>query len=204
MDQIGPFERKRLPQSGERDFSTPLYLQVSRNGLELFEGRLEIVGDFLGQDFGVGEVFAVFQAFVLEPEDVQVRLVALDQVLVVEGAPAAIGFLLRVPRRPPLAPRLGLEALDEIVQVAALQGLGLQREVHVRPQVVDPEPFRPRLLARGLGVEKQDVCRQNYLNACQILLTCQPCSFNFSSILWSTDSCCMTKQRRCVGRVIAT
>ena len=29
--------------------------------------------------------------------------------------------------------------------------------MHIRPQVVDPELFRPRLLAGGLAVEEQDV-----------------------------------------------
>ena len=49
-------------------------------------------------------------------------------------------------------------ARDEVVEVAALKGVLLEREMQVRAQVVDPQRLRPRLLLRGLAVEEQDVC----------------------------------------------
>src|SRR5712692_4495474 len=54
-------------------------------------------------------------------------------------------------------PVLGSVARNEIVQVVALEWLRLQREVHVGPEVVDPEASGPRRLARGLPVKEQDV-----------------------------------------------
>ena len=52
---------------------------------------------------------------------------------------------------------LRVVALHEVVQVAALQDVFLQREVQVRAQVVDPELLRPRLFLRRLAVEEQNV-----------------------------------------------
>ncbi len=52
---------------------------------------------------------------------------------------------------------LGVIAGDEVVEVAALERVFLEREVQVRAQVVDPELLRPRLFLRGLAVEEQDV-----------------------------------------------
>ena len=54
-------------------------------------------------------------------------------------------------------PLAGPVALHELVQVGPLQRVRLLREVHVGPQVVDPQRLRPRLFLGGLGVEEQDV-----------------------------------------------
>jgi len=62
-----------------------LLLQVFGDGGELFEGGFEVGGDFLGDDFGGGEVGGFFEGVVLEPEDVEVDLVALEEVVVGEG-----------------------------------------------------------------------------------------------------------------------
>ena len=43
------------------------------------------MGDFLGDDVRGGEVCGILQAFVLQPEDVEVDLVALEQVFVGEA-----------------------------------------------------------------------------------------------------------------------
>jgi len=43
----------------------------------LGEGGLEVFDDFGGDDVGSGKIGAVFEAFVFEPEDVEVELVAL-------------------------------------------------------------------------------------------------------------------------------
>lgn len=109
-----------------------------------------------GQDVGLGEAFGVFQALVLDPEDVQVQLVPLGQFLVGVGAPAAFGGLL-APGPLALVAVGGVVAGHELVQVGTLQGLGLQGVVDVGAVVVDPEGFRPGLIAGRLSVEEEDV-----------------------------------------------
>jgi len=52
---------------------------------------------------------------------------------------------------------LGVITGDEIVEVGTFQGIGLQREVLIGPEVIDPECFRPRSLAGGFAVEEEDV-----------------------------------------------
>ena len=55
---------------------TRVLLQVFGDGGELFEGSFEVGGDVGGDDFGGGEVGGFFEGVVLQPEDVQVQLVA--------------------------------------------------------------------------------------------------------------------------------
>jgi hypothetical protein len=71
--------------------------QLRRNPRELLRCRLQVVGDLLGQDVRFGEVVTVFEAFVAEPEDVEVQLVAFSQIGVAEAAPAAFRVLVGVP-----------------------------------------------------------------------------------------------------------
>lgn len=48
---------------------------------------------------------------------------------------------------------------NKIVEVGTLERVLFEGEVHVRPQVVDPELRRPRLfVSGGFSVEKEDVC----------------------------------------------
>ena len=54
-------------------------------------------------------------------------------------------------------PRLGYIALHEVVQVLPLERIGLEREVHVGAQVVNPELAGPRGLTGRLLVEEQHV-----------------------------------------------
>ena len=51
---------------------------------------MEVFDDFLRDYVGIGKVSAIFAGFVFEPEDVEVELVALEQLLVGEG-PEAVG-----------------------------------------------------------------------------------------------------------------
>jgi len=44
----------------------------------LGERGLKVFYDFLRDDVGIGEISAVFEAFVFEPEDVEVEFVALE------------------------------------------------------------------------------------------------------------------------------
>ena len=39
---------------------------------------MEVFDDFSGDDIGIGKVGAVLETFVFEPEDVEVKFVALD------------------------------------------------------------------------------------------------------------------------------
>jgi hypothetical protein len=43
----------------------------------LGEGGLQVFDDFCGDNIGIGEVCAVFEAFVLKPKNVEVEFVAL-------------------------------------------------------------------------------------------------------------------------------
>jgi len=52
---------------------------------------------------------------------------------------------------------LGGIANDEVVEVGTFQGIGLQREVLIGPEVIDPESLRPGSFAGGLAVEEEDV-----------------------------------------------
>jgi hypothetical protein len=126
-----------------------LLFQILRNRRKLFESGFEVFSDFKGEDARIRQVRALFKGFVFEPEDVEVHLVALGQLFVSERLKAlalfAVVAVLRVVTR------------DKVVEVAALQGVFLEREMLVRAQVVDPELLRPRFFLRGFAVEKQDV-----------------------------------------------
>jgi hypothetical protein len=52
--------------------------QVLGDQGELVEGGLQVLDDFGGDYVGGGEIGGILQAVVLEPEDVQAGLVALD------------------------------------------------------------------------------------------------------------------------------
>ncbi len=105
-------------------------------GGELSQGGFEVLDDLGCDHTGCRQVVGVLQALVAEPEDVEARLVAGDQLVVAEPVePLALLSLASLP---------GLVALDEVVEVGAGEGVGLEREVLVRPQVVDPQILRPR------------------------------------------------------------
>jgi len=57
--------------------SSVLLLQISGNCGELRECGFQILDNFLRNHIGIGKVGAVFKAFVFEPENVEVELVAL-------------------------------------------------------------------------------------------------------------------------------
>ena len=88
---------------------------------ELFEGGFEVFDDFLGENVGIGEIVGFFQALVAEPEDIEAGLVAVDELVVLVRAPAAVRILFG-PRRLALVAVLRVVALNELVEVFALQG----------------------------------------------------------------------------------
>lgn len=63
-------------------------LQVAGNLPKLLQRRFQVISDVFGQFVGFRQVLRVFQALILDPEDVQIQLVALGQVFVDEGTPA--------------------------------------------------------------------------------------------------------------------
>ena len=93
---------------------------------------------------GAGRLALSSSALVLQPEDVEVDLVALDELVVGEGLEAlALLALVAV---------LRVVAGDEVVEVGALERVLLQREVLVGAQVVDPELLRSTAFpARACG-----------------------------------------------------
>jgi hypothetical protein len=80
----------------------------------LFEGGFEVVGDFLSDDFGRGQIGGFFQGIILEPEDVEVDFVALEQFVVGETF-ETLAFL-------PLVTVPGVVAFHEVVEIGALEG----------------------------------------------------------------------------------
>ena len=126
------------------------------NGLERFHRSVKVLHDLGGQHFRIGQILTVLQRAVAEPQEVQVQLVALSQFVVLERPPTA-ALVLRAPRRLPHVALARPIAGHEVVEVRSPERLHLEREVLVGAQVVDPEPLGLRLLARGLGVEEQEV-----------------------------------------------
>ena len=115
----------------------------------MLQRGFQVVRDVLRDDFRRGQIGGFFQRVVFQPEDVEVHLVALGQFFVGEGLEAlALLALVAV---------LRVVAGDEVVEVAALERVFLEREMQVGAQVVNPELLRPRLFLRGLAVEEQDV-----------------------------------------------
>ncbi len=85
--------------------------------------------DLLLQHVRGWQVVQIFQAVVLQPEDIQARLVAGDQFIVSKEL-EAFGFLARVPV-------FRVVAGNEILQVVQSQLAGLEGEMLVRAQVVE-------------------------------------------------------------------
>src|SRR5437016_11155624 len=88
-----------------------LSLQAQRDFAEAVERRLQILDDFGGNLVGGRQEVGVVERVVLEPEDVEVDLVASDEVGMRE-APEAVGL-------GPLAPPPRFVAGDKIVEIGA-------------------------------------------------------------------------------------
>ena len=65
-------------------------LQILGYRRELLQRRLQIIGDFLGNDLRGRQVGGFFQGIVFQPEDVEVHLVALLKFLVVVRTPSPL------------------------------------------------------------------------------------------------------------------
>ena len=73
------------------------FLQILRNCGELFERGFQVIGDFLGDYFGCGQISGFFARVVFQPENVEVHLVAFDQIVVTEAL-ESLGLDALVPR----------------------------------------------------------------------------------------------------------
>ena len=62
--------------TGSRRGTRRVAIQIPRNQPELLQRRLKVIDDLLRDHLGRGQVVAVGQALVLEPEDVEAGLVA--------------------------------------------------------------------------------------------------------------------------------
>jgi len=140
--------------------------EIVRYQPELFERCFEVVDDFLGDDVGVGKIGGVFEGVVFEPEDVEAGFVAGDQLVIIVGAPTAVGFLVgpggfaivAIAHGPLVGPVvMAVVAFHELIEVFALKWIGLEREVLVGAEVVDPELLGPGGLARRFLVEEEHV-----------------------------------------------
>ena len=69
--------------------------QVSQNQLELFKRCAQVFDDLGGDHVGVFQVGRVFQAVVLEPEDVEAELIPLRELVIAVRPPSALGVRFR-------------------------------------------------------------------------------------------------------------
>lgn len=96
-------------------------IQILGNRRKLLQRRCQIGRDVGGNDFGRGQVGGFLEGVVFQPEYVEVYLVSLGQLVVGEGfeAPAlfSVVTVLRVVAR------------DEVIEVSALEGVFLEREM---------------------------------------------------------------------------
>jgi hypothetical protein len=126
------------------------------NLLKAFQAGFDVLDDLGGEDVGVGEVVQICEAFVFQPEYVEVGLVAGDDLLVGEFSPSAFrggfrpGFFAVVPVG-------GVVAVDEVLEVFQLHGVFLEGVVDIGSVIVYPHLFGPGVFGSGLVVEEQDV-----------------------------------------------
>jgi len=66
-------------------------LQFLIYAAELIQRNFKIFNNFCCDNIRLRQVFGIFKAFVLEPEDIQVYFVPLDEIIVSEAA-GAFGF----------------------------------------------------------------------------------------------------------------
>src|SRR5581483_1914561 len=126
-----------------------LATEIFGDSQKLLKRVLQVFDD-AGCDLGRwGEVVGPLQALVAQPEEVEAELVAFEQFFVAEGAET---FALLT-----LVAILSMIAGDKIVEVAALELVGTQGEVHVGTQIVDPESLGLHVGAGLALVEEEDV-----------------------------------------------
>lgn len=120
----------------------PIPAQIRCDLCKLIQRCLQILNNFGCEDRGIGQVVRVLQIFIAKPSDIEAQLVALLQLLVTEAA-EAFGFVALEPVR-------RIKTRDKMVEIGSLQRVGLEREVLVRAEIIDPQRLCPRQFARRL------------------------------------------------------
>lgn len=77
-------------------------------------------------------------------------------------------------------PIFGMVAGDELIKVRAFEWVGLEGEVYVCAEVVDPKCLCPRCFAGRLAVEEKDMSRVGWIYTINIRLDV----YHISSWLW--------------------
>ena len=97
--------------------------------LEALQCTLEVFDDVIGKFVGVGKIVEVGKGLVLNPEDVEASLVALQNVLNLKFAEAAFRILLFGIGFLSFEAIFGIIALDKVLQILIGKGILLQREM---------------------------------------------------------------------------
>ena len=129
---------------------------------------MEVLDDVVGERFGFGEIVEVGEGFVLDPEDIEARLVTLQDFIDAELTPTSVGILRRI-RFLPLVAVDRIVARNKIPQVGVAHRILLQGEMDVGAEVVYPDLLHLPLRACRLLVEEDDICLYARLveNACR-------------------------------------
>ena len=126
--------------------STFLLLQAFIDAAKLLQGRLKILGNLGSDPIRQRKVFGIFQAFVLQPEDIQANLVALDKLIIAKR--------LKPVRLLPVVPVGRMITRYEVLQIFVTQRIGFEREVLVGSQVRYPKLLCPGRLTGRLSTSK--------------------------------------------------
>ena len=116
----GGFEFSRRIFGNLTDQFVHLFHPV-HNLAEAFQRRLDVFDNIAGEHIRVGQIVQIGQALVLDPADIQARLVPADHVLIGKPAPAAFRVGFRVPGFAARVPIGRAVAIDELFQVALRQ-----------------------------------------------------------------------------------
>ncbi len=105
-----------------------------------------MLDDLQRQNFRRRQFIQIIEAVVLQPEDVEIGLVASNEFIVGE-IPEAIGFctIMSVFR---------IVADDEVLKIVKLERLGFEGKVFVGTEIIEPDAFGMHVSVFGLGVEK--------------------------------------------------
>ena len=105
-------------------------LQSVLQPVERLQRALQVLDDLIREHVGTWQVVQIGKRLVLDPENVEARLVALHQLLRVKPAPAALGVLLR-PRFLALVAVLRIVAGDKILQILVRQRVLFEPKIRV-------------------------------------------------------------------------
>ena len=94
----------------------------------------------------IGKARGVFEAFVAEPENVEARLIARDDLVIRERPPSPVGLFLG-PGGLAFVAIGGIEAGYEFIVVGSREPVLLQCEMYIGSEIIEPDGLGPRGLA---------------------------------------------------------